>query len=304
MKPKIGIGLLWVVWTVMLGCEKVPEFPITPSIKLNDLYFLDSFDASESDTLVVELRFQDGDGDLGLDGLDNAKPYHSSNFFVANQNGDMVPLSTYSAIGSDNTSFPLIFEFPGLDDVYDPESSIQGKLATDKTRDIPGFEFLPKNEFPYSCINYQLIDKIYLWGNSQWIDDTYNITDTLTQYEPDVYEISDTFFYTEKNPGSENISVEFFYKNSSGVFVPFDWVTDVRPPECSFPFDSRFPVLGLKEGGSPLEGVLRFYMIGLSFEPLFGNSTLQLVIKIKDRKLHESNAVTTGEFTLNSIKRN
>lgn len=294
---------MWIVWTVMLGCEKVPEFPVTPSIKLNDIYFLDMADPSVADTLVLELRFQDGDGDLGLDGFDDTKPYHASNFFIVNENGDKIPLSTYSSTSSDNIFFPLIFEFADLGTEYDATSTIQGKLATDKTRETPGFEFLPENEFPYSCLNYQLIDKIYLYGNSHWIDNTYNITDTLTQYEPDVYEISDTFFYTEKNPGYENITVDFFYKNSSGAWVPFDWVTDSRPPECGFPFDGRFPVLGVKEGGRPLEGVLRYYMASVGFEPLFGNSTLKLEIKIKDRALNESEGVPT-EFTLNSIRRN
>lgn len=303
MKPKIGIGLLWIFWIVMLGCEKVPEFPVTPSIELDDIYFLDTADPSVADTLVLELRFQDGDGDLGLDGFDDAKPYHASNFFIVNEDGDMIPLSTYSTTTSDNKYFPLVFEFADLQTEYNPVSSIQGKLATDKTRDTPGFEFLPKNEFPYSCLNYQLFDKIYLWGNSQWIDDTYNITDTLTQYEPDVYEISDTFFYTEKNPGSENITVDFFYKNSSGEWIPFNWVTDVEPPDCKGTFEARFPVLGTKEGGRPLEGVLRYYMASVGFEPLFGNSTLRLEIKIRDRKLQESQMIPT-EFTLNAIKRN
>lgn len=294
MKQKAGVVLMGIFWMVMLGCEDVPEFPDTPFIKLKDIYFLETPDISTPDTIVVELNFQDGDGDLGLTDADSEFPYHATNYFVVN-NGILTPISTYTATTNENP--PKVFT--NVLNI-DPSDPIVGKLVTDQTRSTPGNEFIPSNEFPFSCTNY-LLSTVYLVGNPNLIDNSYNITDTLTQYEPDVYEIQE-FFYIEKNPDAVNITVDFFYRDTNGDEVPFDWVTEANPPSCGGSYDGRYPILFKQEG--PLEGVLRYYMNGNGFKPLFGNKTLKLRIQIKDRNLNVSNEVETDFFTLNGIRRN
>src|SRR5688572_9599859 len=48
------------------SCFDPPEFPIIPEIAYENIRFVDRPDPS-TDSLVLELSFKDGDGDLGLD---------------------------------------------------------------------------------------------------------------------------------------------------------------------------------------------------------------------------------------------
>jgi hypothetical protein len=49
------------------GCAKEPESSIIPQIQLQSIDFKHEFSASP-DTLIVKLKFKDGDGDLGING--------------------------------------------------------------------------------------------------------------------------------------------------------------------------------------------------------------------------------------------
>jgi hypothetical protein len=61
------------------GCIPTQEYPITPKIEFSNVYFVDS----NTDSLVVTLQFQDGDGDLGLSNNQNSYPFHQYNFYHA-----------------------------------------------------------------------------------------------------------------------------------------------------------------------------------------------------------------------------
>jgi len=62
----------------MASCYQAPEFPVVPKIDFESVNFKQG--ATGFDTLIVRVRFQDGDGDLGLGGEENDPPYHSLNF--------------------------------------------------------------------------------------------------------------------------------------------------------------------------------------------------------------------------------
>lgn len=81
MVPKLKLLqplLLALLGLVIFCCEKPPELPVTPSITFESVRFAPG--PSGFDSLIVTIGFQDGDGDLGLTGADNAPPYQPLNF--------------------------------------------------------------------------------------------------------------------------------------------------------------------------------------------------------------------------------
>ncbi len=69
---KISIIFILIVCAFQ-GCYPPPEFPETPEIEFEDIWFREGVSL---DTLNLTFAFQDGDGDLGLDQFDVNVPYH------------------------------------------------------------------------------------------------------------------------------------------------------------------------------------------------------------------------------------
>jgi len=105
---------------------KSPEFPIEPEIQYNSVFFKKG---DITDSLLISLNFQDGDGDLGLDpSEDIGKPYNAIWYFQK----------------PDNT------------------------LLTYADRNTPPFDSLPPYDFPYFCYNYSIenSDTFYIQQNN------------------------------------------------------------------------------------------------------------------------------------------
>ncbi len=62
------------------SCYPPEEFPNTPSIAFNDLKYREIDNGTDS--LILTIDFQDGDGDIGLDGDENFYPYHDFNAII------------------------------------------------------------------------------------------------------------------------------------------------------------------------------------------------------------------------------
>ena len=114
-------SLLWAVGLVVFfnSCFDAPHYSPVPEIDYNSLVFrkgpiVDG--VKKADTLILTINFKDGDGDLGINSLDDEK-------FV-------------------NRWF---FEFP--DGTF---ISYETKLT------VPGYDTLPPLTFPYTCTNWQL----------------------------------------------------------------------------------------------------------------------------------------------------
>jgi hypothetical protein len=74
-----------------VSCHEKPNFPDTPSISLNEFYFREINSGTGNnlqDSIVIKLKFEDGNGDLGLDGTETQPPYQL--YDVVMQNGDSV----------------------------------------------------------------------------------------------------------------------------------------------------------------------------------------------------------------------
>lgn len=273
-------------FSILFGsCFDPPEFPSTPSIEYECIGF---YKGQDTDSLVLFINFKDGDGNLGLSKNEVEIPFNEVFYFQEGANGELIKIPTKT-------------RYTDLPPFVDPTGT--GKLVSVRTREKPGFGFLPPNEAPYNCTNYTSPDnRIYVSEEHKGIiDDSYNIIDTMRSATfPPVYVLSDRIYY-EINPNQYNIEVDFLYKDPGNPkadaqgFVEYDWWAE----RCTT-FDGRFPVLSDKS--SALEGTLRYGMYSQGFQILFSIRVLKLRVQIKDRDLNLSNVIETPEFTLESIR--
>lgn len=298
MKLIKGLGLLCALVVLSGSCFDPPEFPIVPQIEYAGIEFIDSPDPSDFDSLNLYLNFKDGDGDLGFtrDPKYMSNPFHSA-IFYQEDNGDLQPLATRSGfVGNDE--FELL-------EVPNPNA---GKLVVFRTRKKPEYSFLPGD---VKCTGSNTLKYYeYLGGpvgpggggdgrrlliraqDKAVLDPLVALVDSFPKSNPEYYQIRDTLYYTP-NPDHYNIEVDFLVKDPSapGGYTEFDW----REEFCTT-FDGRFPALS--DGGSSVDGTLRYSMTSFGFTTIFSIKTLKLRVSIKDRARNRSNVIETPEFTL------
>lgn len=263
------------------ACFDPPEFPTTPDIDFESIYFLEAESQGERDELVLTLTFRDGDGDLGLSATDIEPPYHDVNFYLAND-GDTILLKKRTAYG----------ELPQFVDV---PTNATGKLVTVRTAEDPLYhDLIPPYIDEQSSCTYYTYTSIYVAEADKHIfDDTYNFETLSYPNLPDVYVLLDTFYY-QRNPNYANIDVEFWVDEGNGYEL-FDWEKEF----CTISFNQRFTVLSDKDGA--LSGSLEYSMATSGMKSIFSIKPLKLKVRIRDRALNNSNQIETPEFTLDKI---
>lgn len=288
MKVLKGV-ILFGISMVVTACFDPPEFPITPEIEFEGIYFREAKTVGVMDSLVLTLSFRDGDGDLGLSGdqIEHIDPpYHDVNYFLATE-------TTIDTIQKETKylELPQFVQIP-------PNAT--GKLVTTRIAKDPKYAALklpPYIDDHASCLEWTYTYVFVDDGDKEIFDkETHNI-DTVLAYPnfPKIYVLLDTFLY-KKNPYYANIEVEFLVKENGGYEV-FDWEKEF----CEISFNQRFPVLSDKEG--PLEGSLQYAMVSSGMKSIFSIKTMKLRFRIRDRDLNDSDWVETPEFTLDKIKR-
>lgn len=82
-------GLAGLLTLGLSGCLKAPEYSTTPEISFESIYLKHDVSTTQPiDSVFITIRFQDGDGDLGLSDADLKLPQftypsrYSSNFFM------------------------------------------------------------------------------------------------------------------------------------------------------------------------------------------------------------------------------
>jgi hypothetical protein len=281
MKVLKGL-LLFGISTLLGACFDPPEFPITPVIEFESIYFKAGSGAVR-DSLVFTISFKDGNGDLGLSSTQIDPPYNDITYFLAN-GGEIIPVQKYTLYNN----LPQFVDIP---------NNVTGKLVTPRTAEDPAYSELPSYNDPFSCTFYTYTE-LYVSEEDMGIFEGTDIDiDSILVSDrfPDVYVLLDTFYY-QRNPNYANIEVEFLVKEG-GEYVVYDWEKEF----CTISFNQRFPVLSEKEG--PLEGDLEYAMVTAGIQSIFSIKTMKLRIKIRDRALNTSNILETPEFTLAKIKR-
>jgi hypothetical protein len=292
MKLIKGLGLLSFLVIIFGSCFDPPEFPEVPQIEFEKIQFINSPSPSDFDSLILYIRFKDGNGDLGFNVStgDISDPYHNAYFYQEN-NGSIEPLATISGFVGDK-EYDLL-------QIPDPQ---KGKLVFFRTRQKPAYNFLPPT---FDCTHYEYLGgpldpnnssdgrRLLIEKDARMVLDTQvKVVDSIPRDNPEYYQIRDTLYYTP-NQNHYNIEVDFLVKDPTapGGFKEFDW----REEFCTT-FDGRFPVFSDKE--SSIDGTLRYSMTSLGFTSLFSIKTLKLRVSVKDRALNTSNVIVTPEFTL------
>lgn len=60
---------------ILFACERPPEYSNSPQIEFKSVRYID-YTGPRKDTILIEITFKDGDGDLGLSGTDTAAPFN------------------------------------------------------------------------------------------------------------------------------------------------------------------------------------------------------------------------------------
>lgn len=292
LKGVIIFGFL----NALLGCFDPPQYSVEPEINYVKIEFAEVGSFSDADSLILTIDFKDGDGDLGLSPSQIDTPFHTTNFFVGeNQQKTAVSAGLYS-------------DFSGLQYVSSGATPKSPTFVIDSAPPSGSFisltdqlEYsLPPYTAPYTCTAYYQAytnDTIFVRTPDRHAIKSENLVDTLVNNQGQIvlYAALGTW-YIESNPNHYNITVKFLVKQSDNSFTEFDF----REEYCST-YDGRFPVLA--DSKRALEGSLRYVMEGTGFLSTFSVNTLKLSIQIQDRAFHPSNVIETPEFTLNDIRR-
>ncbi|UXX78879.1 hypothetical protein N7E81_16100 [Reichenbachiella carrageenanivorans] len=255
---------------IIQSCQEPDPFPITPQIQFNNIQYIELLENGNPDSLILYFDFQDGDGDLGLEGYENGSPYQDYNFYL---DYDSIPI-TYNQT---NIKYPIR--------IYDP---VKDKLTIVGSQDIRP---------SYDCINYDILYMDYI--NKEYLAPGTNPDDV----DPNIYDL-DTIFL-ERNRYRNNIEVKYYRKRGTNNYEEIDWRYLTSEYGCGISFDGRFPILDaeqMNDSGS-LEGTIRYAMVSTGFRTVLRKDTFNIKFQIIDRSLHISDIAETGDITLDQIIR-
>lgn len=287
MRAIKGLFLFSFLWVCMSSCFDPPEFSNTPQISFNKIQFKVTPSPSDADSLILFIDFKDGDGDLGLNDLLRDDPYHELNFYFENGAGNVKTVGTVlQAVNKPPlpATIPMIVAAP------------TGKLVTKRTRNKPGFGYLPQfNSANLNCRDYTTQYLIIAPSAKNAIDASYKIVDTLRDQAQNQYYLLRDTIYFNRNLNYFNIRIRF-YQSTGGPFTEFSW-----EDEFCTTFNGRFPILSDKTG--PLEGTIRYAMTSIGFTQLFSIKNLRLDVIVQDRTF-KKDSIRTPDFTLDKIRVN
>lgn len=303
-KMKIIKGLAVLFITLSLGsCFDPPEFPVVPQIDYEDVVFKEGNATNRTDSLIVTIKFKDGDGDLGIDAAApefNNAPFNNLTFFQTNEADRAHPTEVNTiqqTVEHINKQGQRVTENLHMLQIENPGN---GRLVFPRTRKQSGYSYLPA----YNCEFYEYFRtaNYAIRADQKAVLDPVALVDTLYSRLNGVkvathFIVRDTlYFHVNKN--HYNFDVDFLVKDPTNPeaddngFVEYNW----RKEYCQQDLDGRFPILTDKEG--PLEGQIRYAMHSVGLRFIFTIKTLKLRIKIRDRALNESNTIYSKEFTL------
>jgi hypothetical protein len=259
---RIFSSLLILIW-LLGGCQKQPDYSIVPQIQLQNITFKNEFQSTGNpDTLIISLRFTDGDGDLGIN-PDETAIYTSPT--------DSIDL---------NDPFYFIYDSTQLSAPWYPVHQNDLPLATD-----------------FHYVNYattrtyhtlQAFDTLSVLTCKHWQIRASPVDTLYIQSNPNQYNIF-VYIFTKNPDGTYT------------YYDPDDPKNQAFGERCqpNF-FNSTFPVLSTDLGkSSPLDGTLTYKYQSRAFYLAFHAKIIRVSICITDRALHKSNVVTSDDILIN-----
>ncbi|HEV8513353.1 MAG TPA: hypothetical protein VGQ59_08750 [Cyclobacteriaceae bacterium] len=252
----IILVLIWVVG----GCLKQPENSIIPQIQFQGLAFKHEM-PNAVDTLIITLKFTDGDGDLGI-------------------NGDETAIYTSATDSTDiNSPFYYIYDTAHINSTWYYTHYNNLKLPK-------GFHY----------VNYASYRKFHFLPF-----DTLPGTGTLSCKNWEYRSSPSDTLYIQVNPYNNNIFVDVYTKNANGSYTFFDptkiypfgnlCVTNF--------FNSRFPILSSDLGKkSSLDGTITYKIQSAGLYIFLGGKTIKVKTYILDRAFHKSAWIESDDFII------
>ncbi|MEO9964428.1 MAG: hypothetical protein ABJF11_01490 [Reichenbachiella sp.] len=271
---KISLSIQFVIFASTVvslpSCTEPDPFPIIPQIQFNNMEYVELLENGSPDSLILYLNFQDGDGDLGIEGDEDLAPFHDFDIVLDNE-GKVV------TIGQPEVELPLF--------LFTPRFGVVGRFSDEDNR--PAFD----------CANY---DTLYIKNDRS---DLYLPGTPLDQI--DLTEFYKDTVYIQRNPYENNIIVKYFRKRGTDEYEEINWRYLTSEYGCGISFDGRFPILDIESAidGSSLEGVIKYSMVSTGFRTVLRKDTFKLQFQIIDRGLHGSNVADTGDLTLDQLLR-
>ena len=153
MKSIWILNLVVIFGITVISCLEAPQYSEIPDIEFEKIKFIDIKDADSADSLIITLKFKDGDGDLGIAPSETQVPFNNI-YYVRYPERTLVPS-------------------------YSPDKA----YVTYKTkRTVAGYDTLPAFAKPYNCTNWQVLTQ------DQKVTDT-----LYFQLNPNHYNIFITF---------------------------------------------------------------------------------------------------------------
>ncbi len=279
MRTNLNLFFAFALVFLSIACYDAPKFSDTPEISLVNLQYYQRENASEIDTLKMTIGFQDGDGNLGINKVND-----KGETVVLHDSPGLTYLDdAYRPTNNNAESERFTSSVYGEKVYYVQHISQSEKYIVTKSfkTNVPGYEWLPPYEEPYITTNYVINPTIL----DQPIEDT---------------------VYTEFNVNNRNFYITFLMDNGSGEYTPIDWTKNIPPVYTQYPFDGRFTDMNKSESSAPIKGELTnnvLSIVGFN-NTLIGNNLVKVQIQVQDRNFNKSNIVESEPFRLRDIKIN
>lgn len=118
MKAIWGSSLFVIFGLFVFSCLEAPQYSEIPNIEFENIVFKDVQNASSADSLILSIKFQDGDGNVGLDPSETNEPYNDK-YYYRFSNGTYITYKT--------------------------------------KRTDPNYDTLPEFVKPYNCTNWEVV---------------------------------------------------------------------------------------------------------------------------------------------------
>ncbi|RAV98601.1 hypothetical protein [Pseudochryseolinea flava] len=293
MKAIKGLILFASIVISISSCFDPPEFSTVPQISLNSITFTESLSSEVQDSIVIDLSFRDGDGDLGLNDSDTVPPYQTYQAYVAD-NGVIKPILVPKL-------FPTRTDLLVLD-----FGNTTGRLVMSDLASHPQYtNVLPPFDPSSNCNRYMLIGSdrrlmklLVRMGDIDRVPDEFHLKDTTIG--PTSYKLLKGNLYFTRNKYVNNYHVRILEQVATNKFEEI-FLSSENNEICYSPFDGRFPVLK-DDTNSPLEGDLSYSLKSFGLLTVLSPRLFKFEISIVDRALNQSNVIETKVYTLDELR--